>query len=476
MKSKIANPDNNYTQGVKQLIEMVYPADFSAPSLFKDARTYFRESPSQQKKLKNSQDTVKAAESAKQMPANYDELRRHEKQLRQRIESDRLNRLEYAISVAKRLIALCEGDTYQETQQLSSKFLGTMLLITRGNVINFARYHQRLKPLYKAVLCLRLIDKAIETQSISDPLLIEYSDIISRFQGNRYWRERWENEIAIPLIITCIMQDIGMQHPKALRILHGEDGSDDEFRLLPNEERMTLLRLNYHHTIDYLKNGLGMRAYIGNDKGERDDFMLTQKHVMHFVLEITREAFTGKGYLGELIKIPQIYTSIIFSTKSDYSRQALPKGYLLIEQLAKKGQLNPKLADGFISIVGYFPQGFGITFIPTNEKGHERDQYEFAIVSHLNPKHPAEPTCRVASRNLTFITSGNDQVVTRATNLFFPANKKKLMRMGKERLIEIMSQLYNNFTPNDLEELIPSFWEPSDYFSVKKNQNLWNRG
>jgi len=47
---------------------------------------------------------------------------------------------------------------------------------------------------------------------------------------------------------------------------------------------------------------------------------------------------------------------------------------MLIEQLAKKGSLNKQLAEDFLSIVGYFPQGFGITFIPTNENDQEKDQ------------------------------------------------------------------------------------------------------
>ena len=47
------------------------------------------------------------------------------------------------------------------------------------------------------------------------------------------------------------------------------------------------------------------------------------------------------------------------------------------------------------------------------------------------------------------------------------------MRLGKEKLHEIMSQLSNNFTPDEIDNLVPSFWEPYDYFGFKKHQNLW---
>jgi hypothetical protein len=38
-----------------------------------------------------------------------------------------------------------------------------------------------------------------------------------------------------------------------------------------------------------------------------------------------------------------------------------------------------------------------------------------------------------------------------------------------------MSQLSSNFTSDAVDELIPSFWEPHDYFSFKKHQNLWSK-
>ncbi|MGB0216108.1 MAG: hypothetical protein ACPF9E_11715 [Alteromonas oceani] len=49
------------------------------------------------------------------------------------------------------------------------------------------------------------------------------------------------------------------------------------------------------------------------------------------------------------------------------------------------------------------------------------------------------------------------------------------MRIGRERLIEIMGQLSGSFTPEAVDDLIPAYWEPADYFSFKKNQNLWNK-
>ena len=48
------------------------------------------------------------------------------------------------------------------------------------------------------------------------------------------------------------------------------------------------------------------------------------------------------------------------------------------------------------------------------------------------------------------------------------------MRVGKDRLSEIMSQLSSNFTPDALDDLVPSFWEPYD-FSVLKSIRICGR-
>lgn len=475
MNKKINNPDSIYTQQVKQLIDVVYPQDSGLGSVYEDARHYFSVTPELVNHVSEMKMQIQNLTDSNKDTGAAEQLRKKYKAAKMRLEDERLARVDRLESVALRLLNLCEGETYEETQTLSAKFLGTIMLLTRGPELNFARLHMRYKPLYKAVLTLRLADKLLSDETIKHPYLSKFKEADSRYKGNRTWREKWQTELAIPLITASLLQDIGLQSTAALNILRGEDNSLDEFRLLEEPDRKQLLKLNYQFTLEYLKHGLGLPAYVGNDKAERDQFVYMHTAINKFLVAIVQDAFVSKTGLGELLKIPQIYVSIVLSTKPDYSRKGLPKGYMLIEQLAKKGVLNAKLAEAFISIVGYFPQGFGITFIPKNEKGMERDQYECAIVTHLNPEHPAEPRCRIATRNLQYISSGQEEVVSRSRNLYFPANHKKLMRIGKERLAEIMKELSSNFHPEDMDQLIPSYWEPSDYFSYKKNQNLWNR-
>ena len=473
MSAQSQNPDSIYTQQVKQLINMIYPQETGYGSVFEDASHYFSLTPSLEQHIEDLKAQLKKIEGNKNKEVLAEQLAKLITNSTEKLEEERLSRIERLNAVSTKIIELCEGDNWHETQQLSAKLLGTLMLLTRGPEGNFARVHMRFKPLYKAVLTLRLVDRLLEHDTIAHKYLSKYREAASRFRGNRYWRDKWKTELGRPLITAALLQDIGLQSPAAFTILKGENGDLDEFRLLEESQRKDLLKLNYHFTLKYLSEGLGLPKYVGNNKEERDRFVQTHKEANEFLQQLVKDAFVSKTGLGEIVKIPQIYVSIVLSTKSDYSRMSLPKGYMLIEQLAKKGGLNKQLAQDFVELVGYFPQGFGITYIPMNEKGHEKDQYECAIVVGLNPANPAEPLCKVVTRNQNYITSGTQEIIPKGRNLYFPANRKKLMHVGKDRLSEIMSQLSSNFTPDALDDLVPSFWEPYDFFGFKKHQNLW---
>ena len=473
MSAQSQNPDSIYTQQVKQLVNMIYPQETGYGSVIEDASHYFSLTPSLEQHIEDLKAQLKKIEGNKNKEVLAEQLAKLITNSTEKLEEERLSRIERLNAVSTKIIELCEGDNWHETQQLSAKLLGTLMLLTRGPEGNFARVHMRFKPLYKAVLTLRLVDRLLEHDTIAHKYLSKYREAASRFRGNRYWRDKWKTELGRPLITAALLQDIGLQSPAAFTILKGENGDLDEFRLLEESQRKDLLKLNYHFTLKYLSEGVGLPKYVGNNKEERDRFVQTHKEANEFLQQLVKDAFVSKTGLGEIVKIPQIYVSIVLSTKSDYSRMSLPKGYMLIEQLAKKGGLNKQLAQDFVELVGYFPQGFGITYIPMNEKGHEKDQYECAIVVGLNPANPAEPLCKVVTRNQNYITSGTQEIIPKGRNLYFPANRKKLMHVGKDRLSEIMSQLSSNFTPDALDDLVPSFWEPYDFFGFKKHQNLW---
>ncbi len=246
-----------------------------------------------------------------------------------------------------------------------------------------------------------------------------------------------------------------LNHDSAQQILFGEDGSLDPFREVSDEERKQLLKINYQQALTFIREGL--------ISGDDDN---TEAH--NFAVELIQDIFVGKSGIGDLLKIPQIYSSVVLSTKPGYTKNKLPKGYVLIEQLAKQKSISARLAAHFISIVGYFPQGYGVCFTPLNDKGEEKNNYEYAVVSRLNPENPAEPVCKVVSRNQTFCVPVKELRIPAARNLYFNNSKQKLMKINRERLAEIMSQLRSNFSMDDVNNHIPSYWEPHDFFADKK--------
>ena len=286
----------------------------------------------------------------------------------------------------------------------------------------------------------------------------------------------YTQSVILPIMFAAIFQDVGLQHPDLIELLDGEDGGKDRFRLLESDDRENMLRLNYEHTLDYLQNGLGCQKANAETAEEELAFDEAEKQRLKFQLGLVLDANSSKLGTSEIIKIPQIYASIIFSTKRDFQRKSLPTASILIEQLAIKNVVSKPIAKVFIEIVGQFPLGYGIVYIPKDLRGNELELYEYAIVTGLNPKVLDEPICRPVTKNLIFLTFGKTMVVDKSIHLHFPIARKKLVKIDPKRLIEIMQKLSHNFKAEESAAFVPYNWEPHNYFFVEGNQNLWSRG
>lgn len=458
MSYKTEHADTPFVSRIKNLTALVDANDAGKTSLMSHARHFFALTPALKEHinlLDSKIEKVKKTLNHKLLQELTDEYQSnvslYEKECRER--SQHINR------IIRTILELCEGETYYETQNASARCLGTLLLLTGENNTGYARLHQRLRPLYKAILALRLVDKILADGSLKHPYLSKHKGLLERFDSEEKMDE-WTRYIATPVLTAALLQDIGLNHDSAQQILFGKDRSMDPFREVSDEERKQLLKINYQQTLTFIREGL---------ESTDDDAIETH----HFAVELIQDIFVGKSGIGDLLKIPQIYSSIVLSTKPGYAKNTLPKSYLLIERLAKQQSINARLAAHFISVVGYFPVGFGICFIPLNDKGEEKNNFEYAIVSGLNPELPADPVCKVVSRNQTFCVPVKELRIPVERNLYFNSSKQKLMKINRERLAEIMSQLRSNFSMDDVDNHIPSYWEPHDFFADKKNQGIW---
>jgi hypothetical protein len=66
-------------------------------------------------------------------------------------------------------------------------------------------------------------------------------------------------------------------------------------------------------------------------------------------------------------------------------------------------------------------------------------------------------------------------VIEKERNLHFQKSRKKLEKIDHKRLAEILTKLTHNFNVQDIQGMLPYYWEPHEYFCILGNQNLWNQ-
>ncbi|MBL4899874.1 MAG: hypothetical protein JKX76_09575, partial [Colwellia sp.] len=329
------------------------------------------------------------------------------------------------------------------------------------------------KSLYNAVLSLRLLDRLLFDNKITDPhiaqTLAEFSEQ-SFSQFNIDAQRRVIEQIKIPLLMAALLQGIGIYQSDAQKILTGTDSIKDPHRTLDVEERKKLLTINYKQTLKYITDGLSVPVYVGHSKEERDQFVIDEQIKLKFLQQLIKSSFKPEQSVGNLLKVPQIYTSIIFSTKDSYNYKVLPKVYQVLNKNAELGACSQKIVDALYQITGMFPQGYGVIYMPK-----EGGCYEYAIVNRLYPTLPEQPLCRIATRKLAFIGYGHNIEVKKENNLYFPHMAKKIASLSKERLNEILELLSSNYKERQELDLLPRCWHANEFFSVKANQKLWNK-
>ncbi|PKH88933.1 hypothetical protein [Colwellia sp. Bg11-28] len=446
----------HYTRQIHHLLAKVYGRSAVKDSLLDRAVGYFEQeefTPSDEKK------------SAEESPLKL---------------MERTERHASLLAISLTIIELAEGDSYAENNRKSAQFLGTIQLLSPTEGKRVATSNEQSKSIYKALLCLRLLDRLIIDGQMREPYINKFLTDISTEQfidfanhdAEKY--QRFVAQVKVPLVIAALLQDIGNYHPKAQTILCGAEGGLDPFRTLEIKQRKELLQINYRETIKYISEGIGIPTFVGNTKAEREQFFLDEKDKLAFIKQLLKSSVNPKNTIGNILKVPQIYTSIILSTKASYNYKLLPKVFQVLNKNAELGACAQSVVDALYKITGMFPQGFGVVYMPLGEFGDHSDCYEYAIVNRLYPTSPEQPNCRMATRQLTFIGYGQNSVIKNTSNLYFTQTAKKLATLSKERLNEILALLSSNSQERQQLDLLPRCWHANEYFSIKANQNLWN--
>lgn len=479
--SKNSTGDTKFTTQVKVLLTKIYGRSPLKDSILERAITFYDDESFAQRKLdKLKVDIVELTNvgSAKSQDkiANLED---QQKKYSQELALERHERAEHLQLICREVIELCEGENLSETNRKSAEVLGTIQLLAPTDGRKVATINEYSKPLYKAVLALRLLDQICLKQLLPDSYLAQELTEISAYDFQELRSEseaayrQFVDRVKVPIVMAVLLQDIGNNHPEAEKILFGADGKKDNFRTFNVEERKALLQINYRETLKYLLNGIGVSMYLGNSKAERDIFNKVESNKLRFAKQLLKSSVNPKLGIGNILKVPQIYTSIVLSTKDSYNYKVIPKVYQVLNQNAERGSCSQSIVDTLYLITGDFPQGFGMVYIPKDIDQEVR--FEYAIVTQLYPENPEEPICRMTTRYLTFIGYGHDLVVKKNRNLYYAQTAKSFSSISKERLNEILALLSSDYLEREKQDLLPRCWFPDEYFSMKAHQKLWNR-
>lgn len=477
------NYNSSYTISIDLLVESIAGHNPAMPSLYQHAADYFRTEPANKQKLLKIKTEMRDAKLSLQTQSGKSAqlLEQQQHLLNKKYQTECLSqqslrtlRLNNAIDVCLNILSLSEGESFDDTQIKSAKFLTTLVLFSPGKGKKLAELHHSLKPAYKAVLSLRVLDKLVGDGVLKNAYILKNYNTDKRYKAVLTNFESYTQAVMLPIMLAAIFQDVGLQHPALIELLEGKEGDKDRFRFLEKQEREEMLALNYQHTIDYLQDGLGCQQASAEEEHDIAEFDIAEQKRLKFQLGLVLDANSSKLGTSEIIKIPQIYASVIFSTKRDYQRKNLPTASILISQLAVKKVISAKVAEVFVSIVGQFPLGFGITYVAQDMSGKELDFYEYAVVSRLNPATLNQPICRLVTKNMIFSPYGKSIVIKKECNLHFQVARKKLVKISPKRLTEVMDKLSYNYGTGQSQSAIPYYWEPHEYFCVQGNQSLWN--
>jgi hypothetical protein len=473
--------ESSSTQAIRNIVKKIDTTSSLKISVYEEATKYFAALPQIEKNLTTLQQDLKDAQqnlSTNSEPDNVKSLKvKVEQNLKKielfqsKLEKMRLARLHKLRRICEEVLSFCISPNRDDSNKRIAKVLGTISLKAPESINLALQYNRQNQHLYQAVLSIKLLDQLLEEKKIN------YEYILNRtLSGDIEEFSQFRSEVQIPLLSISLLHNVGLCHPIARQILKGESGDNDEYRVLSKDERLALLRCNYQQTLNYLTDGLGLDKYMGDSEAERETFNKREEEKSVFIRMLLKSSLNPKQGIGNLIKVPQIYTSVVLSTKRSFTYTSVPKSFQMLNKGIEGGSIDKRVVDSLLKITGVFPQGYGIAFIPQDAMGYDLDRFEFAVVNTLYPQEPSRPICRLVTKNQVFISSGGDLHIAPDNNLYLLDTRKKLMKVSSERLKKILSQLWSDFESRQNElDLIPKCWHPYEFFSIARQQNLWNK-
>lgn len=454
---------------LERLLDVLYSGEPNC--FFQRSKAFFASYRQQQTELKQAEQRWQQLQQASNVSqAAKKQARQYYSELQYQDERARLMRWADLQMLAEQLLKLSEGESNGETLAFSARLLGCLQIMVptakrQRELVQFAY-----KPLYRAVLSLRLLDHLLAQQLLDEPALVSHYQLRNRQAPDDC---PYRQHVQLPIVMAVLLQDIGLLHPEALGIIQGELAQFDPDRPLNLDERERLLKVSSEASLALLQQGFGIAPYKGNDKIEREQYFAAQQQRLHWLSQLLQLNPADKTLFSGLLKVPQVYASIVLPGRQRFNYALLPKAALLMREGAKKNEYNGLLVDQLLRITGLFPQGYGVVFTPLAADNQPQDRYEFAIVNGLYPQKPEQPNCRVVSRQQQYRNTGLDISLQTDYNLYFKAARERLAVLPEHRLKALLNALYKDGEERYLRKLLPRCWQPEQFFTEPAHQNLW---
>lgn len=373
--------------------------------------------------------------------------------------------------IVEQIMALTERNTRTDTLNHSSRFLGSLFMLSPGEGDSLPKVHRRLKPLYRAVVATRMLDALIENGLCESPYINKVLKGSGRYGQDKDGNIIFNEYVTRPFLFAVLAMDCGLEHPESRDLLSGLEGNKDEFRILNEKERSRLLNINEKHSRDFLKNAV---------LHQRDRFLKTRKayrkdqceRFNDFCLQIYDSIYDYSSLIGNSAKASQIYASVVMCTKREYRKLEAVQATKIIKEHVRRRDINIKVATIFFKLFGSFPQGFGIACI-LGDHYKSSTPFEYAIVNRLYPDDVNSPHCRIVTRSLSFDLGVRDMVITPEMNLLFPQGRNRVGKRLSDNVKAALVKLSGRKITDADEMLVPKFWEPHTIYASRKF-SIWN--
>ncbi|MEN3159321.1 hypothetical protein ABC502_13160 [Alkalimonas sp. NCh-2] len=455
-----------------RLLHLLYQPNNPNDSLYGLMRRFFQHEQAARLELATLQQHWQQAKQQQAPDISLHRSRYNERHYQ--LEQQRQRRLEQCMHCCELLLQLSEGSQPAETLTRSARILGSLQLLVPEQPRRTLEVQFSFKLLYKMVLTLRLLQHRLERSLMpaSWQLCWQQRQTEEAAEADCPFR----HQIQLPLLLATMLQEYGQLHPSAQKLLQNAERRIDPLTEFNSEERYQFLLQSHQGSLQLLQQGLGHWPYQGADKQARQWHEQQQQAQQQWIMQLLEAAQAPGTSIGNLLKVPQVYTSIVMPGRKRFRYESLPKAALLLKQGVQQQLYSADWVDQLLRITGLFPQGYGLAFIPAKHSVQSRDKYEFAIVNALYPTQPQVPHCRIVTRQLQYKNTGKDYQIPIAQNLYFRPARKQLEVIPTERLQEILAKLFDDAEQRFLRQLLPRCWQPHDFFSQPAHQNLWNKG